>query len=216
MTDKIFRKIGIRYPTTDLELGDYEYIQLHGAEIHIRAYKAKGLGHVSYCKSKGKFGLKKMDALIVSPYKKDLPLFILRRDRVLGKDVLCIELFDTILGDVSLKPLLKQKVAYFDLENIEPKHLWYDEMLQQESVYKTCGKKWRKRMDELAEGYFQAYLDLKIPGGADEKEKLKKNAAIVEGVLESGVCMADRFKKVIGEEKTAELYKKFIFGTEEV
>ena len=50
----------------------------------------------------------------------------------------------------------------------------------------------------------------------DEKEKLKKNAAIVEGVLESGVCMADRFKKVIGEEKTAELYKKFIFGTEEV
>ena len=45
-------------------------------------------------------------------------------------------------------------------------------------------------------------------------KKREKTNAYVEGLLRNGGPSTDVFKKALGEQKTAELFKTVLFGTE--
>ena len=71
MTEKLLSMIAKRYTLTELNIGDMAKLKANGMTFTIKAYKAKGLGHVSVMRAKGFFGLMKMDTLIVNPTDVD-------------------------------------------------------------------------------------------------------------------------------------------------
>ena len=178
----------------------------------IKAYEAKGLGHVSAMSAKGFFGLMKMETLIINPKELDLPLYSYDRIYVASNDTLIVELYDTLAkpySDEELKSIINK---YGDLAERDPGKHWYDEIKLKSSISKKGKKSQSARFDELALSHFDAYLS----SGAelsDAKLKQEKSEYYVNGLLKNGGPSTDVFKKALGEEKTEKLYKQILFGT---
>lgn len=213
MTDKLLNVIKGKYELTEIAVNDMATLKANGMTFAIRAFKAEGLGHVSVMRAKGFFGLMKMDTLIINPYEVDLPLYSYDRIYAAGNDTLIVELYDTLLGVYDEEHLQVVKSKYTDLTERDPGEHWYDSIKLAASISKKGKKSQSSRFDELALRHFEAY----ISGGAavvsDVRAKQEKASYYVNGLLEKGGPSTDVFKKALGEEKTAKLFKKILFGT---
>jgi UDP-N-acetylglucosamine enolpyruvyl transferase len=86
------------------------------------------------------------------------------------------------------------------------------ELLRGEVIFK--GKKAQTpAFDELTLKQFDAYLGSSNAPVEDKNAKLEKANVYVNGLLEKGGPSTDVFKKTLGEEKTAKLFKEVLFGT---
>jgi len=213
MTDKILSILKEKYVLTELPVGDMEKLKANGMTFDIKAYKAKGLGHISVMRAKGFFGLMKMDTLIVNPYEVDLPLYSYDRIFAMGNDTLIVELYDTLLGTYDEEYLQAVKSKYTDLAERDPGEHWYDSIKLDSSISKRGKKAQRGRFDELALGHFKAYISGETARISDTDAKQKKASYYVNGLLEKGGPSTDVFKKALGEEKTAKLFGDILFGT---
>lgn len=209
MTNDLLSVIAERYPLTDAD--SITGLKASGMKFDIRSYKAEGLGHVSVMSAKGFFGLMKMDTLIVNPYDVDLPLYSYDRIFAMGNDTLIVELYDTLSGEgFTMKDV---KSEYGDLTERDPGEHWYDSIKLKESISKKGKKCDTPRLDELTVRHFGAYLSAAVP--TENRElKREKASAYVEGLLSKGGPSTDAFKKALGNEKTAEIFRNMLFGTE--
>ncbi len=215
MTEILLKKIAEKYPLTEISVGDMSKLKASGMTFTVAAYKAEGLGHVSVMRAKGFFGLMKMDTLIVNPTAVDLPLYSYDRIFAMGNDTLIVELYDTMVRKADFSALERVKEFFFDLPERDPGEHWYDSIKLKESISKKGKKSHTARLDELTEKHFNAYLDMSVEGISDGNEKQKKTSYYVEGLLEKGGPSTDVFKKALGIEKTAMLFRKYLFGTQE-
>lgn len=213
MTKKILNVIDQTFKLTELPVGEMALLKANGMTFSVKAYKAQGLGHVSVMRAKGFFGLMKMDTLIVNPNDVDLPLYSYDRILAMGNDTLIVELYDTLVGAYSEAHLQAVKSKYADLAERDPGEHWYDNIKLASSISKKGKKKQQERFDELALKHFEAYLSGEAVPISDSSEKQKKAAYYVNGLLEKGGPSTDVFKKELGEEKTAQLFKEVLFGT---
>ena len=184
-------------------------------KFYIKAYYAKGLGHVSVMTAKGFFGLMKMDTLIINAIEKDLPLYSYDRVNAMGNDTLIIELYDTVINPSEFKDIDKVNDKYADIPKHDLGEHWYDSIKLEESVsVKGKVKQDKELYDKYALEHFQAYINT-VNGGAnvDTNTKQKKASVYVEGLLKNGGPSTDVFKKALGEEATAELFRNYLFGT---
>ena len=209
MINDLLSLIAERYPLTDAE--DINGLKASGMKFNIRSYKAEGLGHVSVMTAKGMFGLMKMDTLIVNPYEVDLPLYSYDRILAMGNDVLIVELYDTI-ADPDSFGMRDVKESYTDLTERDPGEHWYDSIKLPVSISKKGKKLNTPRMNELTIEHFKAYLAEAKPTDMISL-KQEKASAYVEGLISQGGPSTDAFKKAIGEERTAELFRNILFGT---
>ena len=210
MTEELLRKIGEKYELTECGAGEFALLKVKGMKFTIRAFEAKGLGHVSLMEAKGFFGLMKMDTLIVTPSVIDLPLYSYDRIIAMGNDTLIAEYYDTLESELSLQPLLEVKEKYADLPERDPGMHWYDSIRFEESVSKK-GKKISGRMNDLARDGLTAYLSLPAEKTKDLAAKREKTKVYVEGLLKNGGPSTDVFKKELGEEKTGTLFRTVLF-----
>jgi hypothetical protein len=67
MKEKLLKTIDAKYPLKTKSVGEFASLTVNGMKFQIEAYEAEGLGHVSYMRAKGFFGLMKMDTMIVVP-----------------------------------------------------------------------------------------------------------------------------------------------------
>lgn len=210
MTEKLLCIIGERYPLTPIPDSCVEGLKASGMKFNIRAYHAEGLGHVSVMTAKGFFGLMKMDTLIVNPDEVDLPLYSYDRIFAMGNDTLIVELYDTLSEDgFSMEDV---KAKYPSLTERDPGEHWYDSIKLKESISKKGKKADTPLLSELAIEHLCAYLSAAVP--TDKLEiKREKSRYYVEGLLSKGGPSTDAFKKAIGEERTAELFRSILFGT---
>ena len=209
MINDLLSVIAERYPLTDAD--SITGLKASGMKFDIRSYKAEGLGHVSVMSAKGFFGLMKMDTLIVNPYDVDLPLYSYDRIFAMGNDVLIVELYDTI-ADPDSFGMRDVKESYTDLTERDPGEHWYDSIKLPMSISKKGKKPNTPRMNELTIEHFKAYLTEAKPTDMTSL-KLEKTSAYVEGLISKGGPSTDAFKKAIGEERTAELFRNILFGT---
>lgn len=212
MTEKLLNIIRERYALAELDTGDMAKLKANGMTFTVKAYHAEGLGHVSVMRAKGFFGLMKMDTLIINPTAVDLPLYSYDRIYAMGNDALIVELYDTLLDGCDLSQLNEVKAASADLPERDPGEHWYDHIKLAESLSKK-GKKQQARFDELATAHFRAYLEAPAASVSDTAGKQKKTAVYVDGLLKHGGPSTDVFKKSLGDEKTAELFREVLFGT---
>ncbi|MBQ6077003.1 MAG: hypothetical protein IJK88_02760 [Clostridia bacterium] len=214
MTDKLLSMIKERFPLKEKNVGAFASLKANGMKFTVSAYEAEGLGHVSVMTAKGFFGLMKMDTLIVNPKTLDLPLYSYDRILAMGNDTLIVELYDTMVEPLDTEALKAVNEAYKDLPERDPGTHWYDGIKLKESVSKK-GKKLTERFDAYTKDYTNAYLGLPAKPVTDAAAKREKANAYVEGLLKNGGPSTDVFKKALGEQKTAELFRKVLFGTEE-
>ena len=215
MTDKLLAMIDAQFPLTELPCGEFGSMKVSGMKFSVRRFHAQGLGPVSVMVAKGFFGLMKMDTLIITPTEKDMPLLSYDRVLAMGNDTLIYELYDTLLesADLSCLDTVKTEAAY------QPDHdlgsHWYDSIKLPQSLSKKGKKKDTAAFDAAADAYLRAYLQAaKNAAPCDAEDKREKAAVYVEGLLTHGGPSTDVFKKGIGEDNTAELFRKTLFATE--
>ena len=215
MTEKLLSAIGVSFPLTEGDAGQYRTMKANGMRFLIRTFRAEGLGHVSVMKASGFFGLMKMDTLIVNPTEVDMPLLSYDRVHAMGNDTLIYELYDTLVGQPDLSLLDKAKGR----TNLLPDHdlgkHWYDDIKLPQSLSKKCKKIQSPTFDNAAYQYLVSYLKAAKNAPACAAEPKKEKASIyVEGLLSNGGPSTNVFKKSLGEEKTAELFRTVLFGTQ--
>ena len=210
MIEKLLEIIGKNYPLTSVSGVTEEKLRAGGMKFSVQAYRAEGLGHVSVMTAKGFFGLMRMDTLIINPTELDLPLYSYDRIYAMGNDTLIIELYDTMSEcGFSMKDV---KEKYKDLSERDPGEHWYDSIKLSESVSKKCKKVDTPRLDSLTVEHINAYFDAAKPTDNTELKR-EKARAYVDGLLLHGGPSTDAFKKAIGEERTARLFRDTLFGT---
>lgn len=214
MTEKLLEMIREQYSLRDLDIGEFATLKANGMKFSVRAFHAEGLGHVSVMRAKGFFGLIKMDTLMISPDKKDLALYSYDRIYAMGNDTLIVELYDTLINKPDLSALQKVKSKFSHLPERDPGEHWYDRIKLAESISKKAKSAHTPKLDALTLEHFRAYLTLPASDVSDDSKKKELTAAYVDGLLSQGGPSTDVFKKAFGEEKTATLFKKVLFGTE--
>ena len=214
MIEKLLSAIDSRFPLAEQSAGDYEKLKANGMKFSIRAYKAEGLGWVSVMTAAGFFGLMKMDTLIINATEVDMPLLSYDRVHAMGNDTLIYELYDTMVGQPDLSLLDKAKGR----TNLLPDHNlgkhWYDDIKLSQSFSKKCKKIQTPAFDDAAYQYLVAYLKAaEAAPGCDADAKREKASVYVEGLLTHGGPSTDVFKKSIGDERCAQLFRYVLFGT---
>lgn len=215
MIEKLLKTIETKYPLTEQDAGDYAKLKANGMKFSIHAYKAEGLGWISVMTASGFFGLMKMDTLIINPTEVDMPLLSYDRIGAMGNDTLIYELYNTLVGQPDLTELNKAKGR----TNLLPDHdlgkHWYDDIKLPQSLSKKCKKIQSPTFDNAAYQYLVSYLKAAKNAPACAAEPKKEKASIyVEGLLSNGGPSTNVFKKSLGEEKTAELFRTVLFGTQ--
>ena len=215
MTDRMLAIIDKAFHLAEQDCGEYKKMKVSGMGFTIRCFRAEGLGSVSVMVASGFFGLMKMDTLIITPTEKDMPLFSYDRVHAMGNDTLIFELYDTLLDKADLTALEQVKADAKDLPNHDLGEHWYDPIKLAVSLSKKGKKAHTRAFDHTAMAYLDAYLAAcRAAAPADEASKREKASVYVEGLLANGGPSTDVFKKGIGDEKTAALFRKTLFGTE--
>jgi hypothetical protein len=120
------------------------------------------------------------------------------------------------LGQPDLSPLERVKEKYKGLPDHDLGQHWYDSIKLSVSLSKKGKKVHRAGFDACVGEYLDAFLDAAAmaPACMDPEAKREKGSVYMEGLLEHGGPSTDVFKKGIGDEKTAQLFRKTLFGTE--
>lgn len=213
MIRSLLEQIDALYPLTPVDTGEWHHLNVNGMKFEILAWKAAGLGHVSVMTATGMLGLMKMDTLIINPTEKDLPLYSYDRIHALGNDTLIIELYDTLLTPCSARPLAAVQSRYSKLPERDPGAHWYDSIKLPESVSKKGKKAHTPALNRMTADYTAAYLRLEADAVSDPTAKRTAAAVYVDGLLEHGGPSTDVFKKALGAEKTAALFRTILFAT---
>ena len=215
LTNQMLLKIGEVFPLHLADPDEVRRMKVSGMTFDISTYHVPGLGHVSSMIASGFFGLMKMDTLIITPTEVDMPLFSYDRVLAMGNDTLIFELYDTLLAPADLSPIAQVKETYKHLPDHDLGEHWYDSIKLAESLSKKGKKLHTKAFDVCAMEYLDAFLTAaKAAPACNAAIKREKASVYVEGLLTHGGPSTDVFKKGIGEEETAALFRKVLFATE--
>lgn len=190
-------------------------LKIQGMKFDIKAYRAKGLGHVSFMSARGLFGLMQMDTIIVTPLEKDLPLFSYDRIKAFGNDTLIGELFDTVVSTESLDVVdeLETLISnYKDLPYRDPGKHWYDDIKLSGGMSYKGKKKESETFDKLSKEYMTKFFNLPDVPVTDVAVKKQKTLNYVNDLIENGGPSTNVFIKAIGKEKTKKLFYQVLFG----
>lgn len=214
MVDGFLEALDGQYPLFGPIGDDLCDFKASGMKFHVRAFTAEGLGHVSVMTARGMLGLMKMETLIVNPFSIDAPLLSCDRIHAMGRDVLVMEMYDTLLGSsFRTDDMISAAESWAGRFDGEPKSYWYDDLILPPSVSKKGTKKNSPEFDALAREFFDAYLlALADADSCNSKEKKKKAAVYSEGLLTHGGPATDPVKAAIGPEKAERLFRELLFG----
>lgn len=213
MTKRILKLLNEQYPLEQKAVErEYAEMKVSGMKFQVSSFCVKGLGHVSEMIASGMMGLMKMDTLVIVPTEKDLPLFSYDRIYAMGNDKCCLEFFDTTMNGFDHDPLFKINTK---IEGIEPfdagKH-WYDDIRVKENIYLKTKKKNGDKVDGIVKETVETFLSLAEKAEIAPLEKVEKDCAYVNGLLEQGGPSTDVFLKKFGKEKTAKFFHQYLFG----
>ncbi len=194
------------------EMGDLSGFRAKGMRFEMESYEVKGAGSLCLISMKGMAGLMKMESASFTPSCLDGPILSMDRIHLPWKETLLIEIYKTTLTEQPFTELEAVKARHSGLPTYTPGESWYSGLLLPVSAYYRGGRGIRDELDRFSREYCEAYMDLLAACPAcDPAEKAKANAVLPEGLLKNGGPAVNQFKTMIGEEKTAEFIRKYMF-----
>ncbi len=179
--------------------------------FNIHSYDAAGAGRLCLMEMKAFAGFMKMETSVFSPTELDAPLFSMDYIEAFGTCTLILELYDTTISHPGFEDLQTVKEKYASLPGYDPGTHWFDYIRLPVSDYKK-GKKLQTEMDMMLTDYSEMYFDLlRRCNPCSPVEKKARNAEFADGLLKNGGPAVDQFKKMIGDQKTAEFIRKYMF-----
>ena len=214
MIEKLIEELGESYELRPLENKEFESFKVKGMQFETKAFDALFLGRVSSIHGKMPLGLMEMETLIINPFELDVPLFSLDLIKVPGKINVIVEQYDTLVhAKRNENAFLNIKEKYADMDDKTSGPRWYDELRYASSVSKKVSRKDAKKVVELVDEYFEAYLDLcRDARVVDKAEKKVKADLYRDGLVDNGGVAADSFIKAWGKEKTKQFFEEVLFG----
>lgn len=201
------------YTLESVNVGKFAKLVIQGMNFKIEAYQVKELGMVAFIEASGLFGLAKKESVIISPLKKDMPLFFYNRTKAFGKDSLMIDLYDTMLGSCFLDKMKNLKEKFADVTDDKYAGYWFDEIRLLESIAKKGRGKQSKNLDALVEAYVYAYLnDAELANGCVVKDKKQKTSVYLDQFLEKGGLATDAFMLNYGMKLSKPLFNILVLG----
>ena len=211
MIEKIIDKIGYLYPLKEKNIDEFKTFKISSLNNECEAYDAKNMGHVFGMKSKGLFGLMKMETMTIVPFDIDGPLFSL--DIVNGKNVY-IDFIDSVIEKSYNEERLKRvKDKYEEYLQNKQKAQWYDKVRLKSSLIAKFpdSKTAEECVMEMAEAYLKMLDETHVCESEEKKEKIRE---FTEGLVENGGPSTDVFLKQLGRETTERFLNEAMFGTE--
>jgi len=211
MNQTLFSTLKQLYTLRKVSVGDYETIDKNGMHFQIRVYRIEGIGKLAVVSMKAMLGLMKMETMILSPYEKDAPIFSMDKIAAMGRDTFLAEFYDTRLQETDLSALDQVSEKYEDVTSYVPEARWYDSIRLPATVHKR-GKGMADTYEIMAEDYLMAFIEvLNEAPECDTEAKKAKVKAYAHGLVINGGPAIDQFKKILGGQKAAELFEKYIF-----
>jgi len=209
------RQIRESFSYTENDIGDDRHLSHFGLNFAVHSYEIENVGHLCAMTLKAFGGLMTMETIVISPMKKDVPLFNMDRVTAFGKDTLLIEIYDTQLeplGDeaqMEFKELLDRDSALSDIES-EPH--WYDSIRYPFS-YAKAGKGLEEPFKRAQKDYLDIYLKLLAEAPyCDEEAKLVKNREYAEKLVSNKGPAVDTMRNHFGDETMRRVVLKHMYG----
>ena len=211
----VLSELQIRYHVTEKDLGEDAHMSKNMMHFLVRVYDVKGVGNLCILTMNGMMGLMKMETVVLSCNTKDVPLLNMDTVKVMGNKTMIAEFYDTLLNheDRTMESeCQKIKDADADIPDYSSGEHWYDVLLYPCSyAKKTKGKD--NRTDISLKKYFQLYLkELERAEACNPDEKMGKNRAFAQGLLDHGGPAVDSVRKLFGEEKAKKLILEYMYG----
>ncbi len=216
MTEELIRIIGKQVPLKEKDCGEFSAMKVGPMYFKVRRFEAEGFGRVSVMEARGLLGLMKMDTIVVGPRNTDAPFLSYDFISAMGKLTLMLELYDSTIHGCPMDGLDRYREELKDCEDHVSAPQWYDPILLPQTVRKEGSRKEKALFEDVTRRYFADYMELaKAAPACDPEEKNGKISEYVEGLLANGGPAVNQFKKQFGPEKTGEVLRKVLFGTEE-
>lgn len=201
---------------TLLENKDFEKVTVSGMKFVPVHYKIEGVGHLQVMTMNG--GLMGMYTLVITPFKKNLPLLSLDFIYLPFGSKVIVELYDIAQKDEAYKSYLDKfqtvKTGYNTLKNSKKKPAWYDDLLTV-AMYKKGVKD--DELLHIIESFVGLYVNMSDSFPTmDEEASAEKIAKIEEyqyNLIKKGGVSTDQFKKTLGDAMTQRFFEEIFFGT---
>ncbi len=182
-----------------------------GMRFHALSYQAEGFGHVGIMTGTGMLGLMRIETLILNPFHVDAPIFSYDRIYAMRKDILVVEMYDSLLSGSFHTETLEGIVKDCQSQT-ERKESWYDPLVIPPGLH--LKGKGGAYYDALSRRFIQAYLAASQQADQCEPAAKRRKASVyTEGLLTYGGPATDPVKRSIGQAKTADLFRRTLFGT---
>ena len=211
MNERVYQLLRENYALKERDVGEFAHIRAKGMRFEVRVFDAADAGSLCLMTMKAFFGLMKMESAVFSPVFRDAPIYSCDGISAFGNDSMLMELYDTTLTHPAFEELQAVKDRYAALPDYDSGSHWYDDIRLPVSALKK-GKKLQKELAKMAEEYSAEYFRLFAQcDPCSPEEKKARNGEYAQGLLNNGGPAVDQFKKILGEEKTAEFLKTVMF-----
>ena len=212
MKEKILKTLNGRYSLEKRDMGALSHIHKGLYYFHCETYAIKDIGNLFFIEMKALFGLMKMETMVLSPEYKDLSFCNLDTINAMGNDTYLFEMYRSSLKDSDLSAYDKIRKDYACLPDYQTVPRWYDEYKLSSCLGKK-GKKISADGERMLEDCFRLYLDLLHKAeNCDPQKKKAETAKYVDRLIKEGGAAIDSMNKIIGQDMTGELVRKFMYN----
>lgn len=214
MNNTIIDSIKNNYSLEEMDCGEFKKMKISPMHFNLESYKANSLFNVSYLSGKALFGFMKMTTIIITSNVIDIPLFSYDRMKIGKKDICIFEIYDTSINKKDYPELVKIKSKMLNYPIYKTETPTSDKINVKYSfaVVTKEKNKFDPIIDEL---YLEIIKIINNSVPCDKGKKREFNESFVSELISKGGPSTNLFKKKIGEEKTKELYYKYLFFIEE-
>lgn len=200
-----------RFTLTEQDIGSFSEMKGRGMRFQTKVYNADDIGRLCLMETKAAAGLMYMLTGVFSPIGADAPIFSFDYIKAAGKKTLVAELYDTTLSHPDFAELEEVKKKYAYLPAYDPGEHWFDNIRLPVSDFKQgyrIAKDLSMMIKDYSEGYFRL---LEACDPCDPEVKKKLNAEFVNGLLSNGGPAVNTFRKMMGNDKTEEFLRNYLF-----
>lgn len=204
------------YRLRPLDIGSDAKLTKNGFVFNTEAYEIEGLGHLCIMEMKAMHGLMKMETVVLTSLKKDMPLLNLDWISAFGKETQLIELYDT-----QLAPYPQDKLDEFeaikardaDLKNYVPQGSHsYDSILYPETYSKT-GKGVSGRLSDAAEDGIRIFVEqISDADDCSEEDIRAKVREFTDMLISDGGAAVGQMTKLFGRETAERVIRRNMYG----